>query len=83
MEREDVINKVKRIFLDRLKVDIREEQFDKPLFGAELKLLSSDMVYIFFDLEKEFTIEIIEEDIDNECLMTMNTIVKMIEKKKG
>ena len=55
---------------------------DECLVGSEWNLLPSDLVYIFFDLEKAFGIQITEEDIDNECLFTVEAMINMIEGKK-
>lgn len=82
MNRDEIVNKVGEIFKERLNIVIEEKNFNEPVVGSEWNLLSSDLVYIFFDLEKAFGIQITEDDIDNECLFTVEAMINMIETKK-
>lgn len=82
MDREEIVKKVGTIFKERLNIFIEEKNFNEPVLGSEWNLLSSDLVYIFFDIEKVFGIQITEEDIDNECLFTVEAMINMIEGKK-
>lgn len=78
MNRKEIVIKIGEIFKDRFNIMIGQKDFNEPLVGSEWNLLSSDLVYIFFDLEKTFDIHITEEDIDHECLFTIEAIIKLI-----
>ncbi len=79
MGREEIVKKIGEIFKERLNINMAEKDFNEPVVGPEWNLLPSDLVYIFFDLEKAFGIQITEEDIDNECLFTVEAMINMIE----
>ncbi len=81
MDREEIVKKVGTIFKERLNIVIEEKNFNEPVLGSEWNLLSSDLVYIFFDVEKAFGIQITEEDIDNECLFTVEAMINMVAEK--
>lgn len=81
MDREEIIKKVGTIFKERLNIVIEEKNFNEPVLGSEWNMLSSDLVYVFFDLEKAFGIQITEEDIDNECLFTVEAMINMVAEK--
>ena len=82
MGREEIVKKIGEIFKERLNINMAEKDFNEPVVGPEWNLLPSDLVYIFFDLEKAFGIQITEEDIDNECLFTVEAMINMIEGSK-
>lgn len=82
MDRGDIIKKIGEIFKERLNIDIDDKNMNEPVVGSEWNLLSSDLVYIFFDLEKVFGIQISEEDIDQESLYTIDAMINMIMRKE-
>ena len=81
MDREEIKKKLGTVFKKRLNIVIDGKNFNQPVFGSEWSLLSSDLVYIFFDIEKVFGIQITEEDIDNECLFTVEAMINMVAEK--
>lgn len=83
MNREEIIDKLSEMFMQRLNIHLDGKNFTEPLLGLEWNLLASDLVYIFFDLEKVFGIQITEEDIDDESLFSVESIINMIIRKES
>ena len=75
-----ILEKLISIFKSRLNTDFEKlpEYETLKLFGNKINLLPYEMVYIFFDIEKEFSITISEDDIMNDKLTTIELIVDMI-----
>ena len=72
---------MKRIFLDRFQKDLNscsEEILNSHLLGKDFKLAPRDLLYIYFDVEKEFGIAIPEEDIVAGKFNTFNNIAEII-----
>lgn len=77
----EVFNKLLGIFKDRFDMDfssMEEAALDEELLGRKLKLKPRDLLYIFFDIEKEFGIAIPEKEIDQGSFNTFNSIVETI-----
>lgn len=77
----EVFNKLLGIFKDRFDMDLssmEEAALDEELLGRKLKLKPRDLLYIFFDIEKEFSIAIPEKEIDQGCFNTFNNIAETI-----
>lgn len=60
---------------------IKEEFGDKKLLGREFGMPPRDLLYLFFDIEKEFGISIPQESIASGEFSTYNGICRMIEKE--
>ena len=83
MNREEIIDKLRELFMKRLNIDLDGKNFSEPLLGLEWNLLASDLVYVFFDLEKIFEIQITEKDIDDESLFSIESIINLIIRKES
>jgi acyl carrier protein len=80
-KREEIIHRIKKIFIERLRLPLKEEEIneDAPLFGLGLGLDSVDALEIVVGLEQEFGISIGDEDM--QVLRSINTIVDYILEK--
>lgn len=70
-----------RIFKSRFDIDFNElgkEYFCKNLLGEDFELASRDLLYLYFDIKKEFNIIIPEEDISKGKFSTLNGLVEII-----
>ena len=77
----EVINKLVNIFKDRFDLDfgsMEETATDEKLLGSKLKLKPRDLLYVFFDIEKEFGIVIPEKEIATGSFNTFNNIAGII-----
>lgn len=84
MNKEDVYEKLCRIFSDRFEINLKtvqEENFYKHLLGCEFGLAPRDLIYIYLDIEKEFGITIPDEDIAAGGLSTINRMIEIIERQ--
>ncbi len=77
-----VQEKIKNIFISRFEFDFgnfdEEQLFNKNLLGEEIGLLPRQLLYVFFDIEKEFNIQIPQECIVNGEFDTINNIVNIV-----
>ncbi|MFI3172513.1 MAG: peptide maturation system acyl carrier-related protein [Eubacteriales bacterium] len=73
----DIINK---IFLHRTGIDFekQEEIRDVNLFSHSIKLPPRELVLVLFDIEKNFDIEISEEELLKEKFNTYNNICNIV-----
>ncbi len=79
-----ISEKLVNIFLDKLGINISNfsgKIFDEELLGMELRMAPRDLVYLFFEIEREFNITIPQEDIVAKKFNTFNNIVNIIEKQ--
>lgn len=77
----EVYNKLMGIFKYRFDMDfgsMEEAGPDEKLLGKKLKLKPRDLLYLFFDIEKEFGIVIPEQEIHKGNFDTFNNIVRII-----
>lgn len=77
----DISNRLKDIFDSRFGIcfnNMEEEALDEELLGWKLRLRAGDMLYVFFDVEREFDIVIPEEDIASGRFNTFNNIADII-----
>lgn len=77
----DISNRLKGIFDSRFGIcfnDMGEETLDEELLGWKLRLKARDMLYVFFDIEREFGIVLPEEDIAAGRFNTFNNIADTI-----
>lgn len=76
---QEISEKLKEIFKNRLNIDIMNEHlFNKELLGSEIRLQPRELIYIFFDIETIFNIKIKEEYIILNKFRTFNDICKII-----
>jgi peptide maturation system acyl carrier-related protein len=74
-----------RIFKDRFNIDFNElgeEYFRKSLLGQDFQLAARDLLYIYFDIKKEFNIIIPEEDIAKGKFSTLNGLIEIVINQK-
>ena len=77
-----VFDIVKKIFNKRFNINLDEKdntQLNKSLLG---KLEARDLLYIYFDIEREFGISISEEVIEEGNFDSVNNIISAIELNK-
>jgi len=77
----EIMTGLKCIFKQRFKMDMEgfsEEALDKELLGNEFKMQPRDLIYLFFDIEKEFGIVIPQVDIAEGRFNTFNNIAMII-----
>lgn len=77
----EINQKLEKIMEYRFEINMRnfdENSREKELLGDVFRLEARDMIYLFFDIEKEFGITIPEEDIVNGKFATLNSISGII-----
>lgn len=77
--------KLKDIFGRLFNVDtslLNGDLLDENLLGSKICLKPRDLLCLFFEIEKEFSIVIEEEDIVNERFNTFNSIATIIEEQE-
>lgn len=71
--------KLEQIFKSLLNVEFRaKEEYDYDLFGMEIGIMPTDLVYIYFEVKKQFEIEIKEESIVSGKFSSFNNIKEII-----
>lgn len=76
-----VYSTLKNVFKQRFDIDVEQKEgtlFDKHLLGMDIGLEARDLVYLYFDIEREFGIAIPEEDIAGGKFNTFNNIAEII-----
>ncbi|SHK27219.1 acyl carrier protein [Clostridium cavendishii DSM 21758] len=79
--RDRVYDTLKNIFMQRFSIDIVQQEgkfLDKHLLGWDIGLSARDLLYLYFDIEKEFGVTIPEDDIAEGKFTTFNNIVEML-----
>ncbi len=74
-----------KIFKNRFNIDFNElgkEYFCKNILGQDFKLAARDLLYIYFDIKKEFNIIIPEEDIAEGKFSTLNGLIDIVINQK-
>ncbi|MHB8063771.1 MAG: peptide maturation system acyl carrier-related protein [Ruminiclostridium sp.] len=75
---------LKNIFFKRVGLDfdaIGRSALDDQLLGYNIQLVSTDLLYIFLDVEKEFNIKVTELEVAKGHFDTFNNIVGIIERQ--
>jgi acyl carrier protein len=70
-----------RIFKDRFDLDLSgscEEIQNEHLLGSKIGLGAGDLLYLYFDIEKEFGIQIPQEHIVSGKFSSLSNISQMI-----
>jgi peptide maturation system acyl carrier-related protein len=83
---EEIRNRLSKIFKTRFNLDLDssdESLRDKPLLGAEIRLAPRDLLYLFLDIEKEFTITIPEQEVVAGKFNSINNIIAIISSQLG
>lgn len=75
------MEKLLKIFKERFNMDLSEgwaDIQDEHLLGSKLRMEAGDLIYLFFDIEKEFGITIPEEHIISGKFSSLSSIIQMI-----
>lgn len=78
---DDVTKKLLKIFKERFDMNLSEnweEIQDYHLMGSKVRLVARDMLYLYFDIEKEFGIRISEENVVNGKFSTLRNIIQIV-----
>lgn len=81
ISRQEVVNILERIFKLRFNIEFDGQcdgMKDKPLLGKEMRLAPRDLLYLYFDVEREFGMTIPEEDIITGRFGSYNSILEII-----
>ncbi|WP_313562013.1 peptide maturation system acyl carrier-related protein [Ruminiclostridium cellobioparum] len=82
---EVVKERIKNIFVSRFEFNFdtfgEEQLFNKSLLSEEIGLLPRQLLYVFFDIEKEFGIQIPQECVANGEFDSINNIVNIVLKE--
>jgi peptide maturation system acyl carrier-related protein len=74
----NVCERLKKIIQDRYNIIITDDMVNKNLLGKDFRIGSAELLYLYFDVEKEFNINIPEEAIGDNKFNTFNNIVQII-----
>jgi len=79
-ERESLKLRVKKLIIDRLRLDITPDAIDDnaPLFGDGLGLDSIDALELVVGLEQEFGIAVPDEDVGREAFASVTALAAYI-----
>lgn len=77
---EGLIERVKKLIIDRLKLEMAPAAIDAdaPLFGAGLGLDSIDALELVVGLEQEFKIRIPDQDVGKRVLSSARAIARYV-----
>lgn len=81
LNEEGIVNRLKKIFKNRLLIDLSQltvNDLSNELLGETFNLSPASLIYLFFDIEKEFNIIIPEEDIAAGKFNSFNNLVDII-----
>lgn len=79
----DVLERIERIIENRFGICIRKIVKDyktENLLGGKLRMEARDLLYLFFEVEKEFKISIPKESILTVEFSSLNGIVQVVQK---
>ncbi|GAA0114756.1 acyl carrier protein [Clostridium senegalense] len=78
----DINVRLNNILKKRFDVDLFNNEYNininDNLLGRKFKLRARDLIYLLYDIEKEFDIEISEFHIDNIKFNNINNIINII-----
>ncbi|NFE59419.1 peptide maturation system acyl carrier-related protein [Clostridium botulinum] len=81
----DINVRLNNIFKNRFCINLFNNELDininDNLLGRKFKLKPRDLIYLLYDIEKEFDITISKDDIDNIKFNTISNIIKIINKE--
>ncbi len=75
---DDIEFRLNRIISQRFENDAQVILKDKDAYLLRNGLKASDLLYLYFDIEKEFNIKISQRFILNGCFKTIYGIIKLI-----
>jgi len=81
----DINVKLNNIVKNRFDIDLFNNELDMDiddnLLQKKFKMRARDLIYLLYDVEREFNITISDDDIDNSEFNTIGNIVKIINKE--
>lgn len=83
LEDNNILNRIERIIEDKFNISINkisEDYINENLLGKRIRLEARDLLYLLFEVEKEFNIRIPEESISAEEFATLNGIAQVVKK---
>ncbi|AET58612.1 peptide maturation system acyl carrier-related protein [Paenibacillus sp. FSL R10-2782] len=76
---QDVVElELENIFLKLFEIRLNEVDIGAPLLGSGMRLLPRDLVYLFFEVEKSFAIQISQERISEGCFLTYDRLLETV-----
>lgn len=81
-EKQDTSSRVEKILIEKLNINtnlINSNYYNQLLTGRVFNLRSRDMIYLFFEIEKEFNIKINTLDILHNEFNTIHGVIEIIE----
>lgn len=81
MEEKRIEEMVIHLMKDRLRVNsdlLTTENYDMPLTGKTFGFYARDLVYLFFEVEKSFGIQIDPEQILDGSFNTISGVIKLL-----
>ncbi|WP_024831768.1 peptide maturation system acyl carrier-related protein [Ruminiclostridium josui] len=85
LEKNYITEKLNKIFKNRFEIDLFSEELavniDDNILGKKFRFRARDLIYLVYDIEKEFNIIITDEDIDDIKLNTLRNIITVINKE--
>lgn len=78
MEREQIVEVLRRFFFDELGFDTSEVGDDEPIFGNHLD--SIEIVKLIMFIEEEFSIKLPPYDVNLDTFATFNQIGAVVQK---
>ncbi len=77
-----VRDRLKRLIVERLKLNIKPEDIgdDSPLFGEGLGLDSIDALELVVGLEQEFGVQVPDEAVGREAFASINALAGFVHK---
>lgn len=79
----EIENKLFQIFKKRTKIDFEahKELQNKNVFDVEINLQPRELVYILYDIEKEFNIKVPDHYLINKKFCSFEMIEKIVKKE--
>ncbi len=85
LDKNYVTEKLNKIFKNRFEIDLFSNELgvnmDDNVLGKKLKFRARDLIYLVYEIEKEFNITISDEDIDETKINTIRNIITIINKE--
>jgi acyl carrier protein len=80
----DLKERIKRLIVDRLKLEIDPATIDsaQPLFGEGLGLDSIDALELVLGIEQEFGVKIEDQEVGSQALSSVDTLADFVLAKK-
>lgn len=84
MQAKEIYEIILGLLKEKLNVNpyiLTEENLDEPLTGRKFGFLARDLIYLFFEIEKKFNIEIDLAHLDEEKFNSINGIYQLVEEQ--